>query len=114
VFDHRPLYLEFVYTEAFVASAERLLGETDFQALEERLIDNPRVGVVERGTGGVRKLRVASSGRGRSGGARVIYLFVASRGRAYLLFVYPKNQKASLTSAERNQLKWLTEQLEKE
>jgi DNA-binding transcriptional regulator YiaG len=47
-------------------------SEADFQELEARLIENPRLGVVERGTGGVRKLRVALSGRGRSGGAKVM------------------------------------------
>lgn len=109
-----PEYLEFVYTRLFLSSADGLLAESDFQDLEQRLVENPRAGVVERGTGGVRKLRVALSGRGRSGGARVIYLCVEKRGRVYLLLVYPKNQKASLTTAERNRLKQLTQQLEGE
>ena len=57
--------------------------------------DDPQCGVVIPGTGGVRKLRVAASGRGKRGGARVIYLFGGDDVPAFLLAVFAKNEKAT-------------------
>ena len=54
------------------------------------------------GTGGVRKVRVALGGRGKSGGARVIYYFHSERLPVFALTVFAKNEKANLSPAERN------------
>ena len=54
------------------------------------------------GTGGVRKLRWAMPGRGKRGGARVIYYFHSEQLPVFLLAAYGKNEKANLTKAERN------------
>jgi hypothetical protein len=51
-------YLEFVYTKSFVSTAKGLLSDDDLRVLEQTLIENPRAGTVERGTGGVRKVRL--------------------------------------------------------
>src|ERR1017187_7193203 len=65
-----------VETQSFLASAARLgIGETERTALIIYLAVNPEVGVVVPDTGGVRKLRWALPGRGKSGGARVIYYY---------------------------------------
>ena len=64
----------------------------------------PKDGDLIRGTGGVRKLRWGRSGRGRSGGVRVIYYFHSERIPFYLLTVFAKNERADLTHAERNEL----------
>jgi hypothetical protein len=53
----------------------------------------------------LRKVRVAASGRGKSGGARVIYLFGGDRVPMFLLAVFAKNEKDNLSQAERNALK---------
>jgi hypothetical protein len=53
-------------------------------------------------TGGVRKLRWALSGRGKRGGARVIYYFYNEQLPVFLLAAYGKNEKANLSKAERN------------
>jgi hypothetical protein len=50
---------------------------------------NPTAGDVIPRTGGCRKIRWASSGRGKRGGARVIY-FNAPDGTIWLLIVYTK------------------------
>lgn len=67
-----------------------------------------------RGTGGVRKIRVALAGRGKSGGARVIYYYVGAKERVFLLLAYPKNEKDNLTGGEKEQMRKLTAILEKE
>jgi hypothetical protein len=69
---------------------------------------DPTCGVVVPGTGGVRKLRVAASGRGKRGGARVIYLFGGDDVPVFLLAVFAKNEKSDLTKAERNDLGRIT------
>jgi hypothetical protein len=68
----------------------------------------PKCGVVVPGTGGVRKLRVAASGRGKRGGARVIYLFGGDDVPVFLLALFAKNEKADLTQKERNELGRMT------
>jgi hypothetical protein len=59
----------------------------------------------------VRKLRVAASGRGKRGGARVIYLFGGDDVPVFLLAVFAKNEKSDLSAAERNSLGGITAEM---
>ncbi len=91
-----------VETETFLASAARLgISGTERAALIVYLAINPEVGVVVPETGGVRKLRWALPGRGKSGGARVIYYYHNKSIPLYALDIYAKNQKANLSAAEK-------------
>lgn len=91
-----------VETEAFLASAARLgIGEPERTALIIYLASNPEAGVIVSGTGGVRKLRWALPGRGKSGGARVIYYYHNESIPLYALDIYAKNRKANLSAAEK-------------
>ena len=91
-----------IETETFLASAARLgISETERTALIIYLAVNPEVGVVVPETGGVRKLRWALPGRGKSGGARVIYYYHNESIPLYALDIYAKNQKANLSAAEK-------------
>ena len=65
-------YVEFVHLPTYRKSAEGLIDESDQRLIEQTLVDNPELGAVMVGTGGVRKLRVAVGGQGKSGGARLI------------------------------------------
>jgi hypothetical protein len=95
-----------VETERFLAHAARLgLSETERTALVIFLAGNPEAGVIVPGTGGVRKLRWALPGRGKSGGARAIYYYHNESIPLYALDIYAKNQKANLSGAERNAVK---------
>ena len=68
---------------------------------------NPEVGDIIPETGGVRKVRWAPPGRGKRCGLRVIYYFHSEMLPLFLLTLYPKNQKANLTKAERNEFRKL-------
>ncbi len=91
--------------------AERLLSEEERQDVVSYLAAFPKDGDLIRGTGGVRKLRWRRSGRGKSGGVRVIYYFHSERIPLYLLTVFAKNERADLNQAERNELARLVEVL---
>jgi hypothetical protein len=91
--------MELVETPVFSRQVDAALSDEAFLALQWRL-----AGEVIPGSGGLRKLRVALPGRGKRGGARLIYYWDKPRDRLYLLFLYPKNERADLT---RDQVKVL-------
>jgi hypothetical protein len=91
-----------VETPPYLADAERLFSDEERAAIVDAISADPICGVVIPGTGGVRKLRVAASGRGKRGGARVVYLFGGNDVPVFLLAVFAKNERADLTQAERN------------
>ena len=106
--------LEFVHLPSFVNSAKGVVGEHEQRALEQTLVDDPEAGSVIAGSGGVRKVRVAHAGRGRSGSARVIYFYRSAKGRIYLLLAYAKNQRESISEAEKKMIRRLVARLEAE
>jgi hypothetical protein len=93
-----------VETPAYLDDAERLLNRAERDAIVDMVSADPLCGVVVPGTGGVRKVRVGVEGRGKRGGARVIYLFGGEDVPVFLLALFAKNEKADLTAAERNAL----------
>jgi hypothetical protein len=93
-----------VETPSYLADAERLLSPVEQKAVVDRLAADPGCGVVMQGTGGVRKVRFGFGGRGKSGGARVVYLFGGEDIPIFVLAIFAKNEKANLTAAERNAL----------
>lgn len=104
----------FIYTELFERTAGHLLTDSMMEDVENRLEANPDAGVVIKGAGGVRKLRVALPGRGRSGSLRLTYLYVEVKGRIYFLFVYPKNAQENLTPEQMKMLATRVERLKGE
>lgn len=68
-------------------------------------------GVLIQGTGGIRKLRWARSGRCKSGGVRVIYYFHNENLPLYLLALFGKNEKANISMEEKKLLSRLVKDL---
>jgi len=110
----RPQHLEFVFLPSFERTAHGVLSPEDVRELELTLLQDPRAGAVLRDTGGVRKVRAAIEGRGKSGSARVVYLYVEVRQKIYLLLCFPKNQQENLTPEQRRRIRQLVAQLEAE
>ena len=88
------------------------LTDRELKALQEELTINPQKGDVMQGTGGLRKVRVAFEGKGKSGSARVCYVDFAVYERIYLITAYSKDEKDNLSKAERNEVKKLIHILE--
>jgi len=105
--------LTVVETPGFLSAARKLLSDDERALLVSYLAAEPHAGDLVQGTGGVRKLRWALEGRGKSGGARVIYFYHDKGIPLFLLTAYAKNAKANISPAERNAMKVLTAQLVK-
>ncbi len=96
-----------------LANAERLFSPDERAAIVDRLAADPRCGVVIPGSGGIRKVRFGFGARGKSGGARIIYLYSGETLPVFVLTVFVKNEKANLSPAERNALaKMVTDMVE--
>ena len=91
-------------TPLFIAQAARLWSDEERMEVIDFLAANPEAGDVIQGTGGIRKVRVAASGRGKQGGARVIYYYHSAAVPLYALAVYAKNEKSDLTADEKKAL----------
>ncbi len=97
-----------VETPEFLAATRKLMDEADRMLLVDYLAYHPTAGDLVPGTGGVRKLRWALEGRGKRGGARVIYFYHDTAMPLFALTAYAKNQQADLSQRERNDFKRLT------
>ena len=93
-----------VETPSYLADAERLFSLDERKAIVDRLASDPTCGVVIPGGGGIRKVRFGFGARGKSGGARIVYLFSGANLPVFVLAVFSKNEKANLSTAERNAL----------
>ena len=83
----------------FLRAAKLVMAESERVALVDALAADPEAGVMLGG--GLRKMRFARPGAGKSGGYRVIHHYAArSGGPVFLVMVFAKNQKANLTAAE--------------
>lgn len=93
-------------THSFRKAADAVgMSEDEVIQLCNLLAENPAAGDLIEGTGGARKLRFAKPGRGKSAGYRVITYFCADDIPVFLMDVYAKGEKISLTKAEKAALK---------
>ena len=90
---------------SFEERAHRLLGKAGFDDMLEFLARRPKAGRIIKGTGGLRKVRIARAGKGKSGGTRVIYYYHNEGKPLLLLLIYAKATQDNLTDAQKAQLK---------
>ena len=89
----------------FEDKARKLLGKAGFDDMLEFLAKRPKAGRVIQGTGGLRKVRIARPGSGKSGGTRVIYYYHNENKPILLLLIYAKADQENLTGVQKAQLK---------
>jgi hypothetical protein len=102
-----------VELDEFLAITRKLMDDEERAELVNYLANHPTAGAVIPGSGGVRKLRWGLEGRGKRGGARVIYFYHDMDMPLYLLEAYAKNERTNLTQAECHELRQVTEQIMK-
>jgi hypothetical protein len=100
-----------VETDEFLAATRKLMDDAERAELVSYLAYHPTAGVVVPGTGGVRKLRWGLEGRGKRGGARVIYFFHGMDMPLFLLEAYAKNEQANLSQASCRKYQFVTKQI---
>jgi mRNA-degrading endonuclease RelE of RelBE toxin-antitoxin system len=106
--------LTFVETPTFTRLITDLVSDDDYAAFQRQLADNPTRGGPLAGCGGVRKARLALPGRGKSGGARVIYLYLQHRETIYLIYVFTKGDAANLSAAGKQAVREIAQQIKAE
>jgi hypothetical protein len=92
--------VELIETSIFTRQAVAAFSDEEYRALQLHLIGRSDAGVLIPGSGGLRKLRWRLPGRGKRGGARLIYFWKAAADQIFLLFLYPKNVRSDLSPAE--------------
>ena len=104
----------FVEISSFSRKLRELGGSELLRDIQNAIMDDPSVGPVIQGAGGIRKMRIATEGRGKSGGCRVLYIDFSKAKVTYLLMLFPKNQKDNISDEEKALLAKMATQLKKE
>ncbi len=100
-----------VETSSFTRQVQDLLTDEDYRLLQVALVLRPDLGDIIEGSGGIRKVRWRTRGRGKRGGTRVIYYWAVARDQLLMLMIYSKSEKDDLTT---DQLKLLRRIVEEE
>lgn len=103
-----------IETQQFTGKAAKVMSAAEKDDLLEFIARNPEAGDIIPGTGGVRKLRFAIQGKGKSGGIRVSYYYYNNRNPVLLFTVFGKNEKSDLTEKEKNILYGIVQKIKKE
>jgi hypothetical protein len=100
----------FLETPVFTRQIKDLVDDEEYRLLQARLLANPDAGDLIPRSGGLRKIRVGVAGRGKRGGARVIYYWVTAKSQIYMLVAYAKNVQEDLTEDQLRVMRTLVKQ----
>jgi hypothetical protein len=95
----------FVELPLFTDQITRLVDDADYIQFQRELLRHPNQGNVIPGSGGLRKARMRMPGRGKSGGARVIYLHLPRYDTIVLFYLYTKAQRENLSADQLRRLR---------
>ncbi|MFI5336172.1 MAG: type II toxin-antitoxin system RelE/ParE family toxin [Opitutales bacterium] len=96
--------LTFIELPLFTALVTQLTDDFHYRQLQNQLIQNPEAGDLIPRLHGLRKVRMALAGRGKSGGARVIYLHLPHHCAVILFYLYTKSSAETLTPDQERRL----------
>lgn len=90
----------FIEASTFSKLLRRYLSDEEYRGLQNVLLERPDAGAIIQRSGGVRKIRWAAGGKGKSGGVRIIYYWVKADEQIFLLTLYGKGEQEDLSAAE--------------
>ncbi len=99
-----------VETSVFTRQVRELLSDEEYRELQTALVNRPNAGAIIVGSGGLRKLRWATKGKGKRGGSRVIYYWAVAQDQLLLLLVYSKSGRDDLTHEQLKTLRKIVEE----
>jgi mRNA-degrading endonuclease RelE of RelBE toxin-antitoxin system len=105
--------LTFIESPAFTEQCTALWTDAEYAAFQQFLVARPKAGDVIPGLGGLRKVRWSAKGRGKRGGARVIYLLLLQPGLIYLFQAYTKGDIADLAPEQKKRLRAAVDEIKK-
>jgi mRNA-degrading endonuclease RelE of RelBE toxin-antitoxin system len=101
----------FIETSIFTKQVSSYLTDDEYRSLQWYLLEHPASGDIVKGSGGVRKIRWAREGQGKSGGVRVIYYWKKSDHEIWMLTIYSKTERSTIPG---HILKLIAEEIENE
>lgn len=104
----------FIEHPTFTKQIESLFADDEYRRLQTDLAADPQAGDVIPGLSGLRKLRWGAKGKGKRGGARIIYLLIPKPGIVYLFYAYTKGDITDMSSAQKKRLSKAVEAIKKE
>jgi hypothetical protein len=95
-----------IFTEsaAFSRKVDEILTDDELISLECLLVMTPAAGDLIPGSRGLRKIRIASGGKGKRGGSRVIYYWYVLPEKIQFCRIYAKSNQTNLSKAEVQQI----------
>jgi mRNA-degrading endonuclease RelE of RelBE toxin-antitoxin system len=105
------IVLTFVKHPTFTKQVEDLFEDNEYRLFQMDLAARPDAGDVIPGLGGLRKIRWGAKGKGKRGGARIIYLLIPKPGIIYLFYAYTKGDITDLSSDQRKRLRHAVEDI---
>ena len=95
----------FFETSAFTRRIVEIMEDEEYRLLQLALMKKPEAGAIVPGAGGMRKIRWGIPGRGKRGGARVVYYWHAGDEQFFMLLAYTKNERDDMTPDQMKALK---------
>lgn len=106
--------MTFAEHPVFTRRITEFLTDEEYRKFQMDLAANPEAGAVIPGLGGLRKIRIALPGRGKRGGARVLYMLFVKGETVFLLYVFAKGEFEDLPPDKRRVIRTLVEEIKKE
>jgi len=101
----------FIEVRDFKKKVDGLGDDSLLQTIQNEILKDPHVGDLVKETGGIRKFRVATKGKGKSGGIRVFYFDIPDKEKCFLLFILEKSEAENISAEGKKMFKKLTQQL---
>ncbi|PCI37834.1 MAG: hypothetical protein COB46_12825 [Rhodospirillaceae bacterium] len=106
--------MEMFTTKVYERAIRKMITPESRKEMEATVATDPTAGSVISGTGGIRKIRWAGSGRGKRGGIRTIYFYHAGPQSIYLLTAYAKSAQEDLSPSDKKAWTKLVTAIKKE
>lgn len=103
-----------IETKQFISKSRKIMSPSEKNDLIDIIARSPEAGDIIPETGGVRKIRTAKEGKGKSGSFRTIYYYYDANNPILLFTVFGKNEKANISDAEKKALYTVIQEIKKE